>query len=338
MKNTPGSKGAAPIWHAVMSYALRDEPIVPFTRPDGLIEIAVCDKSGLLPTPYCPTVSELIIPGTEPTQRDDIYKLFAINRESGKLATVYTPPELVEEKIFEIYPPEAQDWVVEAEIEQPPTEWDTIGPSPTTGDVAIVRPATYSYINKPTVIEGNAKGGDFERYNLAFGKGLNPTAWIQIGGDHHNQVDNGPLEFWDIAGLEDGLYSLQLTAVDRNQSFRQATVQITIDTISPTLDLNYPEDGATYVFGDDEWVTINADVFDNLSMDRAEFFIEGAPIPAGSEEEAGKPFAVRNVAPFNVRWTIPSPGRFTFYVVAYDAAGNQVTSDRVRVQVKGKTQ
>ncbi len=328
MKNTPGSKGAAPIWHAVMSYILRDAPVVGFARPEGFIEMAVCDKSGLLPTPHCPTVNELFIPGTEPTQRDNVYKLIAINKETGKLATVYTPPELVEEKVFEIYPPEAQEWVISAEVEQPPTEWDTIGPSPTAGDVAITVPATYSYINKPTVVEGNAKGGEFERYTLAFGKGLNPTAWTQIGGDHYNQVDNGPLEFWDITGLEDGLYSLQLTAIDRNQGFRQSTIQVTLDTVSPTLELNYPENNATYIYGDDEWVTINADVVDNLSMDRVEFFVN----------DEAEPFAVRRVAPFNVRWTVASPGRFTFYVIAYDAAGNQVKSDSVAVTVSRKEQ
>ncbi len=333
MKNTPGSKGAAPIWHAVMSYALRDEPAAPFNRPDGLITVAVCDKSGLLPTPHCPTVTEYFIPGTEPKQTDNIYKVFAINRETGKLATVYTPPELVEEKVFEIYPPEAQDWVVSAEIEQPPTEWDAIGPSPTAGDVAITKPATYSYINKPMVIEGNAKGGEFERYNLAFGQGLNPSAWTQIGGDHYNQVDNGPLEFWDTLGLQDGLYSLQLTVVDRNQGFRQATIQVTLDTVSPTLELNYPEDGARYVYGDDEWVTINAEVIDNLSMDRVEFFSEGGNV---APEQVGQPFAVRNVAPFNVRWTIPGPGRFTFYVIAYDAAGNHIKSDKVTITVNAR--
>jgi hypothetical protein len=149
-------------------------------------------------------------------------------------------------------------------------------------------------------------------------------------------VDNGPLEFWDINGLEDGLYSLQLTVVDRNQGFRQATIQVTLDTVSPTLDLNYPENNATYVFGDDEWVTINADVADNLSMDRVEFFVLGGPPPPEGEEV--KPFAIRRVAPFNVRWTIPTSGRFTFYVVAYDAAGNQVTSDKVNVIVNKKDQ
>jgi hypothetical protein len=100
-----------------------------------------------------------------------------------------------------------------------------------------------------------------------------------------------------------------------------------LDTISPTLKLNYPDDGSTYVYGEDEWVTVNADVSDNLSMDRVDFFIQG---------EDAEPFAVRRVAPFNARWTIARPGRYAFYVVAYDAAGNKVKSDTVTVNVIAK--
>ena len=45
MINTPGARGASYIWHAVMEYALKDEPIVPFTRPEGLVEFTVCATS-----------------------------------------------------------------------------------------------------------------------------------------------------------------------------------------------------------------------------------------------------------------------------------------------------
>ena len=62
--------------------------------------------------------------------------------------------------------------------------------------------------------------------------------------------------------------------------------------------------GSIYVYGDDEWVTVNAEVSDNLSMDRVEFFIERAQDP--------EPFAVRNVAPFNARWTIAAPRQVYF--------------------------
>ena len=57
------------------------------------------------------------------------------------------------------------------------------------------------------------------------------------GKDHGNQVENNVLEFWDTAGLAEGLYSLQLTGVDNNQSLRQATIQVTVDNKPPTIKL-----------------------------------------------------------------------------------------------------
>ncbi len=62
----------------------------------------------------------MFIPGTEPTSYDTLYQAFLIDRETGQLATAYTPPDKVEEKVFEIYPPEAADYVREANIPQPP--------------------------------------------------------------------------------------------------------------------------------------------------------------------------------------------------------------------------
>ncbi|NLF02847.1 MAG: penicillin-binding protein, partial [Anaerolineales bacterium] len=111
MKYVSGVKGAGPIWQAVMEYALQDEPIVEFARPDGLVERAVCAVSGHLPTEHCPTVTELFIPGTEPTQSCQIHQVYQVNRETGRLCTVHTPVELCEERVYEVYPPEAADWL-----------------------------------------------------------------------------------------------------------------------------------------------------------------------------------------------------------------------------------
>ena len=323
MEHVPGSKGAAPIWKAIMEYALADEPIVDFPRPEGLVEKQVCAVSGLLPTPHCPTVTEIFIPGTEPTTYDTIHQVFRINRETGKLATVYTPPELVEEKVFEVYPPEALDWAIENERPLPPTEWDTVyGPNPHAAEVSIVEPQPYSYISGAVVIVGNARGGDFNFYRLAYGAGLNPEAWIQIGIDHGNQVDNGPLEFWDVSQIEEGLYSLQLTVVNRDGSFRQHTIQVTVDNTPPELELTYPPNGAEYIFGDDEWVNVNVEVQDNISVDRVEFYIDD------------ELFSTRRVAPFNDRWIIKSTGAHTIHVIAYDAAGNKTESPKVKIFVR----
>ncbi|MEE8391351.1 MAG: transglycosylase domain-containing protein [Anaerolineae bacterium] len=326
MKNLPGLRGASPIWYAVMEYALQDHEIVSFERPDGLVERAVCAISGKLPNSYCPTVSELFIPGTEPTEQGNIYQVFRVNRETGRLCTVYTPPELCEERVFEVYPPEAADWIASLPEDRrpvtPPAEYDTIyGPSRSDAEIAIASPAPYSYIQGTVPITGNAKGGDFNFYQVVFGAGLNPAGWIQIGPNHGEQVDHNIIEFWDTSGL-DGLYSLRLQVVDHAMGLRETTIQVTVDNISPTLELTYPEEGAEYEYGYDEWVNVNAEVED-YSIARVEFYVNGHP----------EPFAVRTVAPFNVNWPLGAVGRHSFHVIAFDEAGNKSRSDSVSIEV-----
>jgi membrane carboxypeptidase/penicillin-binding protein len=328
MKNVSGITGAAPVWHDVMMYYLKDKPVETFVRPPGLVEKTVCATTGLLPTKYCPTTVELFIPGSEPTSYDTLHQAFLIDRETGKLATVFTPPDKVEEKVFEIYPPEAAEYVAAAGIPQPPSEYDTLyGPAPNAfGDVAIIDPGPYSHIRGQVVITGNAKIGNFALYRLDFGQGLNPTQWQQIGPDHTNPVDQGPLELWDVAPF-DGLYSLRLSAFQHDGNVATSIVQVTIDNISPTLKLIYPPDDEEYVFGKDEWISLNPDVQDNIAIDRVEFFVD--------EEET--PFLVRPVPPYDAKWKIDDGkkiGNHTFYARAYDKAGNVIESNEIKVKVK----
>ncbi|MFW6136428.1 MAG: transglycosylase domain-containing protein, partial [Chloroflexota bacterium] len=334
MDNLPGIRGAGPIWNAVMEYALQDKPAVSFIRPEGLVEKSVCAVSGKKPTDHCPTVTELFIPGTEPTETCDIHYTFHVNRETGRLCTVHTPAELCEEKVYQVYPPEAESWIAslpeESRPETPPTEYDTIyGPSRTDAEVSIVSPESYAYVGGVVPVVGNARGGDFNFYRLVFGKGLNPTEWIQIGPDHGEQVDHGLLENWDTSEL-DGLYSLRLQVVDHASNLRETTIQVTVDNIPPTVHLNYPTEGSQYELGYDEWVNINAEV-DDYSMDRVEYYEYAGS--KGGEPEDLQPFAVRRVAPFNVNWTPAGLGQHTFYVVAVDAAGNETKSNLVTVSV-----
>ena len=330
MKNVSGISGAAPVWHDVMMYVLKDKPVEPFVRPPGLVERTVCATTGLLPTKYCPTTVELFIPGNEPTSYDTLHQAFLIDKETGKLATVFTPPDKVEEKIFEIYPPEAAEYVISAEIPQPPSEYDTVyGPPPNAyGDAAIIGPGPYSYIRGQTVITGNAKIGNFASYRLDFGQGLNPTQWQQIGPDHTNPIDQGPLELWDVTAF-DGLYSLRLSVFQNDGNVATSVVQVTVDNISPTLTLLYPPDGQEYFFGKDEWISLNPDVQDNIAIDRVEFF-------ADNEET---PFLVRPVPPYDAKWLLNDGkklGSHTLYARAYDKAGNVIDSDKVKVVVKPK--
>ena len=303
MEGVSSSRGAGPIWHNVMeriyneghAARLLGELVEGFPRPPGMARMEVCAVSGLLPTEHCPNrVNALFIEGSEPTEYCNVHRVERVNRESGKLATACTPPELVEDRVYEVYPPEAADWVREQGIPQPPTQRDEIyGCSPEGGEVVILDPTLGSHVREIVPIFGNARSGSFAFYRLEFGEGLNPSAWSQIGGDHYNQVDQNVLEYWDVRGLQDGLYTLQLTVVDHSQSFRRATIYVTVDNTPPTAAVGYPWPGRIYeVEAADEWANLAADVSDNVQIDRVEIYLDDELVD----------FTV--VEPYAVKWVL----------------------------------
>lgn len=319
MDQVPGSQGAAPIWHALMSWALQSAPVQVWPQPPGLVEMAVCDISGLLPTPYCPTVSEYFIQGTQPTVYDNVYQEFAINRENGRLATLYTPPELIEQRIYKIYPEAAADWVRESEIEQPPTEYDTISVPPPGGEVAILTPRPFAYVQGLVTISGTVTLENFAYYRLAYFAGLTPTELRTVVEGVTQPVTNGPLATWDVENLH-GLYTLLLTAVRQDGSFSEVSVPVTVDNTPPIATILFPL-ANQQVFTDEDWVIIQAQASDDLSLARVEFYADNA----------GVPFAISTVPPFTEKWPIRGAGCHTFRVVAVDVAGNETEGTAVPV-------
>ncbi|MBI3240899.1 MAG: transglycosylase domain-containing protein [Chloroflexi bacterium] len=325
MEKVTGLTGAAPIWHAVMKYATQNLPIEEWPEPPGVNHVTVCYPSGLLPTRDCQSlVNEVFISGTEPAAEDNVWQAFQINRETGKLATVYTPPELVEKRVYEILPPEAADWVRQAGLPQPPAEYDTIYSPPEAvagGDVFIASLQPFSYIHGAAPITGTVKSENFSFFRVQFGPGLNPTQWTQIGGDRGEQIENGDLQPWDTTGLN-GLYSVQLLVVKNDQTFVNYTVQVTVDNTPPTVTLVTPTEGQLFALGSDEAVVIQPEAQDNLSLAYVEVFVDGAKLDTTT------------VAPFTSRWKLGGTGQHSIYVRAVDAAGNVTESERVVVVVQ----
>ena len=138
MRDVSGVEGAGPIWRDVMERALRGQPVVPFAEPPGLERVRVCVPSGLLPTPLCPrTREELFIAGTAPTEPDNWYQLFRIDRATGLPAGPETPPERVEERVFIVPPAEAWEWARANNWPLPPETALRCAPCLTTGETAL---------------------------------------------------------------------------------------------------------------------------------------------------------------------------------------------------------
>ncbi len=195
--------------------------------PPGVSTVDVCDPSGLLPTKDCPTtVSEVFLSGNEPTQFDTLFRTYTINRETGLLATVFTPPDLVEEKVFMIIPPEAQGWAKAANVPTAPTSYDAIQAPAADPNFHISAPAMFSEVIGNVQFRGTASGANFDHYRLLVGQGLNPQSWIVIA-DSSTRIEDGLLGTWDTTGLS-GLYAVELQVVRTDQQIDTAITQVTV--------------------------------------------------------------------------------------------------------------
>jgi membrane carboxypeptidase/penicillin-binding protein PbpC len=172
---------AAGLWSAVMQTASREASSEGWLTPPGVVHLRVCDPSGLLPTPACPNVvDEVFIDGYQPVQPDTLYRTYAVNRETGFLATVYTPPQLVEKRVYLLVPPEARDWAVSTGLGTPPTMYDTLRTPPLNLNVNITSPEMFADLKGKVIITGTAAGEDFAYYRLQAGQGLDPETWVLI--------------------------------------------------------------------------------------------------------------------------------------------------------------
>jgi penicillin-binding protein 1A len=88
-----GSKVAALFWKKVMTELHKDLADKNFEVPEGLIRLAVDSKSGKLPSDLSSSdprgstvISEYFIPGTQPTEVDDVHVSAIVCNDSGKIA------------------------------------------------------------------------------------------------------------------------------------------------------------------------------------------------------------------------------------------------------------
>ena len=217
----------AVLWNALMQIASENLPLESWSLPAGVAVINVCDPSGMLPTSDCPSlVSEVFLNGNEPLQADNMYRKYAINRETGLLATVFTLPQLTEERVYLVVPSEARSWAESAGLAVPPSAYDVIQAPQLNADVQITSPALFTEVSGMVNIEGTAAGNDFLSYRVLVGQGLNPQEWILVA-DGTEPVTNGLLAEWDTNGLM-GLYAIQLQVLRSDQRVDTAIGQVTV--------------------------------------------------------------------------------------------------------------
>ncbi|MBN2471743.1 MAG: hypothetical protein JXN59_13565, partial [Anaerolineae bacterium] len=318
------ANGPAPIWKGVMRYYLTREalPVADWERPPTIVEQAVCETSGLLPSQHCPIVTEVFAQGTQPVRQDNYYVMVEVNRENGKRATASTPRDQVEQRVFFTYPAEAQDWALAQGIQGPPAEYDAVGPPPVFGPVAILEPDSLAYLRGTVDIRGNATLPGFAYYQLAYGAGLNPVDWTQIGSQVGTPARGALLGRWDTTGLN-GLYSLRLTVVTDTQEVQQSVIQVTVDNMPPEVAIETPEaDSEVLAAGLNPVMDVGVIYSDNVGVTQVVYYLDGEVVNSAIEP------------PFSASVVLQSIGPHSLWAEAFDAAGNSTVSDRITFSVR----
>jgi hypothetical protein len=254
-------------------------------------------------------VREVFIDGYEPLVADTLYKALEVNKETGQLASVFTPAERIEERVFLNIPPQARAWASESGIPAPPSLYDLEAPDPEPGGLALLAPENLSFVRGRVRITGTIPEEDFLSARLQYGAGINPRSWLQIGNEISSAVDEGYLGSWDTVDLEEGIYALQLVLIKEGQEIEKTSLLVSVDNTPPEIILitDLSEGEVPYQAGKDLLLEVQ---FENDSeIDQVEFRLDGQVL------------ASRKVAPFLIPWPL-ALGEHRLLVTAMDQAGN----------------
>ncbi len=214
-----------------MQQALADTPPSNFTRPPGLVDVDVCQPSGMKPTPACGRIVKNMLPDDKaPKQDDDWWRSVKVDIRNGLLATGLTPPQFIQDRRALVIPDsvqgfarsQAEEWARMLGLGIAPTQKST-GQAP----VALDSPTQGAQVGGVLQITGKADSPDFIAYRLEFGAGNPPLSWTQILRSTQRQPTGG-LGLWNTAGLPDGTYTLRLVLEDAKQGELSTYAVVTI--------------------------------------------------------------------------------------------------------------
>jgi penicillin-binding protein 1C len=242
MRNISGVTGAGPIWNEFMNRALANEPVLEFTPPPGVRRFEVCADTGTMPSEACPERRQQWYAEDRPPlgPEHDLYQVVRLNRETGQLANEFTPRELVEEKVFKIYPEPYREWAERNGIPQPPFQDEDVFEF--TPDLFIRAPIEGEIVSGEVAVFGTANTPGFHSYELQYGVSHDPGAFSPpISGPHGSPIIDGILGHWDVSGLNEGPHTLRLLVRDERGNVFEQRARVFVEHPAPT-----PEPTATW--------------------------------------------------------------------------------------------
>lgn len=234
MTNLSGAVAAAPVWQAIMLRAHQGKPVRGFEPPPGVERVEICAEGGTVPGPACPARRlEWFAIGQGPRPAsEDIHQVLRVDRTTGGLATEFCPAETVEERVYLIYPPEAEAWARERGLPEPPRE-----PCPLhayAAELAIASPREGEVVQGVVPIWGTVRVPGLASYRVEYGIGPDPGGWGLVAGPFSGEVQDALLGQWDTRGLSDVEHTLRLVAEMQDGRLLEARRHVLVRNATPT--------------------------------------------------------------------------------------------------------
>ena len=309
--------GSAPVWRALMEFAheQRQLPARDWVAPADIEEFLVCEISGLLPatTAHCPTRRELV-PAGALLGRDPYWQTFEIDRANGQLATVNTPDARRESAVYFVPPEDVMAWWTENNMPLPPSSYSTDSGSPSARPVRLTSPADYAYVGSVVEIAAAVNRAGATSWLLEYGADVNPDQWFSIGERQPLAEDGAIAATWQTA-LFSGIYTLRLSVTFDDGSIETDTRLLTFDNTPPAVTLRAGDETSAIRYPAQRFLSLQADVSDNLTIARVEFLRDGELL--GEDRDW----------PYGYQFELDGVGEFVFAARAYDQVGNRAASE-----------
>ncbi len=233
MQGISGATGAGTIWHNIMERSLVGVPVRDFIRPANVVEYEICADSGTLPGPVCPERKTEIFAQDQPPlgPEHDIHQMLRIDVNANCVVSGDVASGSIEERLYQVYPPDGRQWAIEHGIEQPPLACpDSLGRA----EARITWPPDGQTVEGMIPIQGVAVAANFSQYVVEYGVSWSPQALGKVAGPFYAPVEGGVLAEWDTRQQPNGPYTLRVVVSDQMGGTYEGRTTIVINNPTPS--------------------------------------------------------------------------------------------------------
>ncbi|MFK7801283.1 MAG: transglycosylase domain-containing protein [Anaerolineae bacterium] len=264
--NSPVAEGgsgyamASPIWNSFMNQVLATQQPVGFARPEGIVELEICARSGAVPSDSCPERKRELFNSTNPPlgAENDFLQRVPIDLWTGLRASpacgesvyeasfinlqVNSQPEVVSREEQAILTwiqntASGQSWAAAQNLVLPSGGSLALPPSLTCDGTtprpiySIVQPAPGQELQGVVDIIGEARGPGVVGYRIDYGLTHNPEGWATLTEVREDRTGaSNVLMRLDTSTIPSGPFTLRLTLIGPDNPYTAETDNVILET------------------------------------------------------------------------------------------------------------